>query len=110
MKAKKSVNLEGVGFEIGYALGVAEMVYFTNGARMVVTSARDGKHSAKSLHYSGRAVDIRTRNLLPETLNRVFGALRKILEPAGFDVVPESDHIHIEFQPKAGERLYAVTE
>ena len=76
-----------------------EKVYAQFGVPCVCTSARDGKHSPKSLHYSGRAIDLRTRQLGNMQQLEVTARLRKVLGP-DFDVVLESDHLHIEFDPK----------
>ena len=66
----------------------------------VITSVLDGKHAqAHSLHYSGNAFDIRTRNIptkgmIDQIVNEIRNRLTK-----DFDIVLESDHIHIEYQP-----------
>ena len=61
----------------------------------VITSARDGKHNEDSFHYKGQAIDLRTKHVL-EALTK------QIKEYLGtdYDVVLESDHIHIEWDPK----------
>ena len=61
----------------------------------VITSARDGKHMEGSLHYKGQAIDLRTKHVL-EALTK------KIKEYVGsdYDVVLESEHIHLEWDPK----------
>ena len=66
----------------------------------VITSASDGKHGPNSLHYKGKALDLRTKNLRPEQVHPVYVALNEALSPGGFDVVLETDHIHVEFDPK----------
>ena len=74
-------------------------VYIHAGQGFTVTSLNDSKHSFKSLHYSGCAADLRTRDLkgiTPEEMKvRLKDALGK-----DFDVVVESDHIHVEYDPK----------
>ena len=71
--------------------------YETN---LVVTSCNDGHHSLTSLHYSGNAVDLRTRNL-PDNITGhiVRDEIKKNLN-IDYDVVLESDHIHLEYQPR----------
>lgn len=110
MRAKKTVSPKNAAFEIGFAIGVASVIYQQSGLDLVVTSLNDGKHSSGSLHYSGRAVDLRTRNLGPGTRGIIYKALQRWLEPLGFDVVDESDHFHIEFQPKPGESFIKRVE
>lgn len=67
----------------------------------VITAATDGPHSRASLHYSGSALDFRTRDLgldrhgmesLAKTLRERLGH--------DFDVVLEETHLHVEWQPK----------
>lgn len=66
---------------------------------MTITSTNDGKHMNKSLHYRDRAIDIRTRDMEPANriLTQVY--LKRWLG-VNFDVILESDHIHIEHDPK----------
>jgi len=65
--------------------------------QMVVTSVRDGTHGYASFHPSGRAFDLR----LPVGVNfqRFTADLKKHLG-CKFDVVLESNHIHVEYDPK----------
>lgn len=66
---------------------------------ITITSAKDGKHSANSLHYEGKAVDIRTWDMKPGTIK---STARVIADRLGgkYDVVVENNHIHIEYDPK----------
>ena len=74
------------------------------GRTTIITSARDGTHGLNSLHYEGRAIDIRTRDVFPRD-NRL-NYLAALQEELGddFDVVYEeserSNHIHIEYDPE----------
>ncbi len=100
----KIVDLTGALLhnELTEALVDVEDIFGQHNSPTVITSAWDGKHSANSLHYVGRAVDLRTwylndaeetAELLQRLLNRRYG-------PA-FDVVWESDHIHLEYDPRS---------
>jgi len=62
---------------------------------LVVTAVSDGAHSPGSLHYVGYAFDCR----LPEHPDSFVKELRLRLGQE-FDVVPEKDHVHVEYQPK----------
>lgn len=66
------------------------------GRDAIITSARDGEHSANSLHYEGKAIDLRTRDLDDDTQADYRLRLAASLLPS-FDVVLESDHIHVEW-------------
>lgn len=77
-------------------------------AECVVTSANDGRHMDGSLHYVGRAVDLRTRDLHPDVIGKLVLALRKRLNGDAtmnrpYQVIQEADHLHLEWQPVPGE-------
>jgi conjugal transfer mating pair stabilization protein TraG len=61
----------------------------------VITSANDSEHMAGSLHYRDRALDFRTADMAPRQIEQWADEIRKRLG-AGFDVVIERDHIHVE--------------
>lgn len=111
LRVKSSTtNLTGLSFQIGYAVGVANTIFDGFGVKMVISAGRDGEHSPTSLHYSGKAVDLRTKNIPNETIRAgIFTALVNRLEENGFDVVDEHDHFHIEFDPKAGESFTIIS-
>lgn len=62
-----------------------------------ITSGKDGKHMRGSKHYTGDAIDLRCYDMkkVEETTKAIDKALG-----AGYDVVFEKDHIHIEYDPK----------
>jgi hypothetical protein len=66
---------------------------------IVITSILDGKHKPFSKHYEGNAFDIRIIQYLKTHITKLLEQLKKELGP-DFDVVLESDHIHIEYDPK----------
>lgn len=65
----------------------------------VITSTTDGKHKKGSLHYRGLAVDLRIKDLTADKKKLYFDALKFALMRL-CDVILESDHIHVEYQPK----------
>jgi hypothetical protein len=104
------VRVMGLRPEILLALLAAQPIFASYGVPLVVTSALDGRHSLRSLHYAGSAVDLRTHHLpVPsgETDSPAVEVAR-LLEAAltsDFDVVLENhgganEHLHIEFQPE----------
>jgi len=101
MKLKRGVRIHGIRPEIVLALQVAEKVYDQYGYVMTITSVIDSKHSTASLHYVGAAVDLRIRNLSSKSIAQSIVNEIKTNLGDDFDVVLESNHIHIEFQPKA---------
>lgn len=93
-----SVNLDGLGLPLILAIWWAAREYQDAGMEtLTITSARDGKHMQGSLHYCGLAIDLRIWGL-PDP-NAVADRIRRQLDRE-FDVILESDHLHIEFDPK----------
>ena len=93
--------------EVLTALGTATALYGSINLPCVVTSGNDAKHRIGSLHYVGRAFDLRSKTVPREKLDRLVGDLRRELGPR-FDVVLESrggdnEHIHVELDPKLEE-------
>jgi len=64
----------------------------------VVTYTINGMHKTGSLHYSGNAIDLRTRDLTISEKSRVAQLLKEILGD-NYDVVVEKTHIHVEYDP-----------
>jgi hypothetical protein len=110
-----NLNLDPVFKEAAPIIKTAWTMY---GAEAVVTSGKDGKHSANSAHYRGQAIDLRIWNLAGVDLvlfcQRLVVALVHNLGPYWY-VVLESDHIHLEFSRErpnikgyqAGRHFYA---
>jgi len=65
----------------------------------VVTSGLDSKHGNASLHNMGFALDFRTRDMGDSMVQMYVAYLKDALGPQ-YDVILESNHIHVEFQPK----------
>ena len=101
---KSGVDLRGLAPQLAIAYTIALHVYHDKvGLPCVITSGSDGKHGPNSLHYKGKALDLRTNNLRPEQVHPVFMALKAALGEQ-FDTVLEGDHIHVEFDPKEPEK------
>ena len=100
MMLKKGVNPIGLRCEMLLALTVCNEVYKKYKKIMVITSLNDSTHSRKSLHYSGCAADLRTNYFDRSTQLLVVKDIKTRLSwSPHYDVVLESDHIHIEYQP-----------
>ena len=110
LETKPGVESDGVSREVWFAVGVAyalcSVVFKPD---MVITSMRDGVHQPHSLHPTGYAADLRTKDMTEGTAGDWARRVAVILDPLGFDVVNEIDprHLHIEFDPKPGEIFFA---
>ncbi len=104
MQIKAGVDIRGMQPQVVLAMVTADRIYEEAGRELVVTSVCDGKHGEGSLHYSGSAFDLRTTaaGIPAEAVQRIAAKLRAALG-AQFDVVVESDHIHVEFDPKEAQ-------
>lgn len=99
-RIKPGVSLRGAAPEILFALGtIGAILYQFSLTEAWITSCTDGQHSRGSLHYIGHAVDVRSRDLSAPSLAQAVKQMQDALG-AEFDVVAESTHLHIEYQPK----------
>lgn len=89
--------MRGVSWRMWHAAMIAEAMLKRENAELVITSLTDGKHKENSLHHCGDAMDIRTWQMKDKAA--FASALREKLG-AEYDVVIESDHLHIEYDPK----------
>lgn len=64
----------------------------------LITSARDGEHKTDSLHYSGKAIDLRTRDMDTGIARKVTRDIQNELG-RDYDVILEHNHIHLEYDP-----------
>lgn len=106
IRVKPGATMNGVEPEMMFVVQVACRIWQQIGVPdLVITSGTDGSHSRGSLHYVGYALDFRRRNFPNDReVERAASMLRTCLG-AEYDVVVESTHIHVEFQPKSGVNL-----
>ena len=95
----ESVNLTGLSTQMCFAILVAASIFLEYGKPTVITSANDGEHKRNSKHYRGDGIDFRTRHLTSDEEQSIVHAITTALGP-DFDVVLESTHLHIEYDPK----------
>ena len=100
MKLKSGIDIVGLRPETLLGMTVVDGLFRLWVEEMTVTSVCDGAgiHARKSLHHVGFAFDCRWPESI-ESHDEIVRLLRERLGPQ-FDVVGESDHIHVEFQPK----------
>ena len=62
-----------------------------------VSSMNDRSHMPTSKHYTDEAADFRTRDLEPVQV-AAWAAMCRVRLGAGYQVIVEKDHLHIEWQ------------
>ena len=92
---KQGVSIYGLQPEILWALDRCNEVWIGD---CVVTSARGDRHSVKSYHRLGLAVDLRSRD---HDRQQQLDILLKANEALGdgYDLILESNHYHLEYDP-----------
>lgn len=100
MKIKPGANYDDLTPRMKEACDVVEKEYEYEDYIAVLTSGKDGKHKDDSLHYTGNAGDYRTRHLRDDARDRIVARIRRALG-RDFDVILETDHLHIEYDPKS---------
>ena len=93
---KAGVKAGGIQPELLLAIMVIHGIYLRNSCPCTITSLMEGVHSTNSLHYKGRAVDIRTRDVSKPLLDAMVKEI-KIGLGDEYDVVLEGDHLHVEW-------------
>ena len=96
---KRGARIQGVSVEILLAVTIAEGIFNRWDKEVVITSGTDVPHSNSSLHYTGDAVDFRSRHLTQDQKSAIARLLKDALGDE-YDVVVEPDHFHVEFDPR----------
>ena len=96
LQFKAGVSLYGLQPEILWAVDRCVETWIGD---CVVTSARGDRHSTKSRHYSGLAVDLRSRNHTPE---QIAATVINVRAATGndYDFIFETNHYHLEYDQK----------
>ena len=97
---KPGVSIKGLEVQAAIAFLVACSIYRKYGYTCRLTSGTEGKHSPGSLHYVGLAIDLGILTIPKQMTETIYREITNSLG-AEYDVVLESDHIHIEYQPKS---------
>lgn len=100
IQIKKGVRIRAMQPPVVLAISIAAGVYeYFSQESMTVTSLCEGHHKRGSAHYSGRAFDLRIWGL-ENDIENIVKSLKHDLGDE-FDVILESDHIHVEYDPKS---------
>jgi len=100
---KPGVDLRGLQPQMAVAYTICSTIYARYGTRCVITSGSDGTHGPNSLHYVGKALDLRTHTLPGIQVPLVFKEIQEALGEQ-FDCINEPTHVHIEFDPKESKK------
>jgi len=104
MRIKPGADCRGLADAITTKLFIVEQchryVAGEYGLPLVITCGTDN-HADRpgSLHPAGLAIDIRTRHLTFEQVEQLAADLCRYLD-ADYDVVIETDHLHLEYDPE----------
>jgi len=96
MLIKPGVDISRLNREIRRTLNTLDRIYYGHGDDLVITSTYEGNHSPSSLHYANDAIDIR---LPSKEKNTVLVEIKNAIGKT-YDVIYETDHIHVEYDPK----------
>lgn len=105
LSLKNTVNLDGLKTQAVVGIMIVNEVYRFHQIDCVITSCSDSVHGTNSLHWLGRAFDVRTKNIPSMKLKtEIRDTIKANLGPQ-FDVIFESmglanEHLHIEWDPK----------
>ena len=106
---KSGVSLYGIRPEMVMVHNCVTSVFAKHGYPCVVTSGVGMKHSKRSLHYVGLALDYRTKHIsdnqykraIVMSLQTVLPCCDVVLEHVG----QEEEHLHVEMDPKDDEQV-----
>jgi len=96
MLIKAGVDISRLRPEIRKKLSeIARIVWNISKEELVITSTYEGNHSEGSLHYANQAIDIRNSKKPGELRQEIAKRLGN-----DYDILLETSHIHIEYDPK----------
>lgn len=98
---KKGVRIDNLNSEIKNAITIIAEVYERYKFMLTITSGHegfcgDGVHMTSSKHYKFDAIDTRIWGIEKAGCMDILCTTLRFELGEGFDVVEESDHIHIE--------------
>jgi hypothetical protein len=98
LKFKAGVNPVGTCAPTTLAIVALNDLFRNYHHDLTITSITDGAHSPKSYHRFGMAFDFRTVGIPKASINGIVGLFKRSMP--GWDIVIESDHGHVEFDPR----------
>lgn len=95
MLLKPGVDISRLNRGIRRFLSKADVIYATYDEELVITSTYEGTHGVASLHYANDAIDARSPK---KHKVEIFHDIRAV-KPELYDVVDETTHYHVEYDP-----------
>lgn len=99
MLIKEGASVRGLKSCMVIVWLIVDSVYKKYGQNAVITSGSDGVHSKNSKHYTGEGLDFRIHYFDKSTQKKVYKEIVSHLDETKYDIILESDHIHIEYDP-----------
>ena len=100
MLLKFGVDISRLARPIRRKLELIDSIFYRNAGReAVITSTYGDNHSPSSLHYQNKAIDLRSKGILPHVQQEILQQLEMHLG-GDYDVILEANHYHIEYDPK----------
>ena len=90
------VDLSRLRFKARQALWLLVHLCELEGQSLVITHTFDGTHKEGSLHFKNRAFDM----LPPKREKALILSQAKTMMGPDWDIIDETDHIHVEYDPK----------
>lgn len=102
--SKPNVHLWEIDPELLEGLAVAANIFGRHGLYCMVTSLNDDQHRTNSLHYKGRAMDLRSHHAPESCKDDILAELRAALGDERWDILLErrgepGEHYHLEIDP-----------
>jgi len=105
---KFKVSLYGIRPEMVIVHSMVASVFAKHNTECVITSGVGMKHSKRSLHYVGLALDYRTKGVSDGVVRNILQDLKEALPVC--DIIHEhkgepQEHLHIEMDPHQDEKF-----
>lgn len=105
MKLKLGSKIEGLRPEMLLGLMIVDTVFSNHNLELTITEVTGGTHVENSLHYKGRAVDIRSKHIAGQSLKMiVLEECKAGLTPLFYMMLESpntaNEHFHLEYDPK----------
>ena len=94
-----AASIRGIAPEMCIAHTLLCFLFARHNIAVRLSSGTESRHRTASLHYIGHAIDVSFRNIPQKLISLLHAEMKSVLGDE-FDVVAETTHFHVEFQPK----------